>query len=238
MWGPHPLRAMNERYDQAASGQRQVIYFDKGRMEVNDPSADPHGQWFVTSGLLVSELISGRMQTGDTGADQRAPAGIPIAGDADDSAGPTYSSFRAVVALPADDKTGAVPDEQIGRDGQLTLYTGAPHREARLAHFVDATRHNIPQVFWSYLNASGTLYAEGGYTSGRLFDWVYVLGYPISEAYWARVLVGGQARDVLIQPFERRVLTYSPDDPPNWQVQMGNVGRHYYQWRYDEAPPS
>jgi hypothetical protein len=69
-------------------------------------------------------------------------------------------------------------------------------------------------------------------------DWVFTLGYPISEPYWTRIKVGGVDRDVLVQPFQRRVLTYSPDNPSGWQVEMGNVGRHYYLWRYGEALPS
>src|SRR5205085_2221786 len=35
-----------------------------------------------------------------------------------------------------------------------------------------------------------------------------------------------------VQLFERRVLTYNPANPPATQVEMGNVGRHYYNWRY------
>jgi hypothetical protein len=37
---------------------------------------------------------------------------------------------------------------------------------------------------------------------------------------------------VLIQAFERRVLTYTPDNPPGFTVEYGNIGRHYYTWRY------
>jgi hypothetical protein len=43
-----------------------------------------------------------------------------------------------------------------------------------------------------------------------------------------------------MQCFERRCLTYTPDNPEGWQVEAGNVGRHYYYWRYGEpghAPP-
>ena len=42
----------------------------------------------------------------------------------------------------------------------------------------------------------------------------------------------GVERDVLVQIYERRVLTYTPANPPEWQVEMGNVGRHYYLWRH------
>ena len=41
---------------------------------------------------------------------------------------------------------------------------------------------------------------------------------------------------VLVQPFERRVLTYTPSNAAGWHVEMGNVGRHYYSWRYGKQP--
>jgi plastocyanin len=49
--------------------------------------------------------------------------------------------------------------------------------------------------------------------------------------------VGGVVKDVLVQAFERRVLTYTPANSPAFQVEMGNVGRHYYLWRYGNAGP-
>jgi hypothetical protein len=39
-------------------------------------------------------------------------------------------------------------------------------------------------------------------------------------------------KDVLVQLFERRVLTYTPSNQAGWQVEMGNVGQHYHSWRY------
>ncbi len=41
----------------------------------------------------------------------------------------------------------------------------------------------------------------------------------------------------MIQAFERRVVTYVPSAPPGFQVQMSNIGQHYYDWRYGGAPP-
>lgn len=67
-------------------------------------------------------------------------------------------------------------------------------------------------------------------------DWVYVAGLPLSEPYWVRARIGGVERDVLVQVFERRVLTYTPDNPAAWRVEMGNVGRHYLHWRYGLTP--
>ena len=37
---------------------------------------------------------------------------------------------------------------------------------------------------------------------------------------------------MLVQAFERRVLTYTPSNSDGWKVEAGNVGRHYYEWRY------
>jgi hypothetical protein len=43
--------------------------------------------------------------------------------------------------------------------------------------------------------------------------------------------VSGKDMPVLIQAYQRRVLTYVPDFEPTWQVQQGNVGQHYLEWR-------
>src|SRR5207253_10403603 len=64
----------------------------------------------------------------------------------------------------------------------------------------------------------------------------YATGYPIADAYWASVKIAGIANTaVLIQPYERRVLTYVPTAPEGWKVQMGNIEQHYYDWRYRDA---
>ena len=46
--------------------------------------------------------------------------------------------------------------------------------------------------------------------------------------------IAGAEKDILVQLFERRVLTYTPANPAGWQVEMGNVGLHYYRWRYGQ----
>jgi hypothetical protein len=236
-WGPRGLMARTEGDIQSASGLRQVQYFDKGRMEINDPRGDRNSQWFVTTGLLVIELVSGRTQIGDSQFVQHSPADIPIAGDQGDPNAPTYASFGGVSGQQPGDRTGQTVGETLSRSGQVGSYTGPQRPETRLAHFVPESGHNIPQVFWDYLNASGTIYEGRRYSSGILVNWGFTLGYPISEPYWTRIKVGGVDRDVLVQPFQRRVLTYSPDNPGGWQVEMGNVGRHYYLWRYGEDLP-
>src|SRR5919202_1866203 len=54
-WGLGPWFDYYEFYRQSPNGLRQVQYFDKARMEINQP-----GDNIVTNGLLVVEMISGQ----------------------------------------------------------------------------------------------------------------------------------------------------------------------------------
>jgi hypothetical protein len=81
IWGPSPYtEAFFEPYADSPDGERMVQYFDKSRMEINDPDAE--GLWAVTNGLLVVEMIEGAIQIGDAEFDHSPePADMPIAGD-------------------------------------------------------------------------------------------------------------------------------------------------------------
>lgn len=234
MWGPGGYAALAEPFDRSTDGARMVQYFDKGRMELN-ATGDRSAQSLVTSGLLVRELVEGRIQVGADAFADASPAQVVIAGDADDPTAPTYGSLQALVGKPERPLTGEEARATLARSGNVGVYAGPSRPEMQLAAFVPETGHNIPAVFVTYISSQGLLYENGTYRQGQLIDQSLVLGYPISEPYWVRVKVGGVARDVLVQAFERRILTYSPDNAPRWQVEMGNVGRHYYQWRYGRA---
>jgi hypothetical protein len=69
-------------------------------------------------------------------------------------------------------------------------------------------------------------------------NWTSALGYPVTEAYWTRIMVQGRERPVFFQAYQRRVLTYSPYNLAGWQVEMGNVGLQYYAWRYERDESS
>ena len=241
-WGPSPLASGLEAYADApdGTGKRLVQYFDKSRMEVNDPSLAPGNPWYVTNGLLTVELISGQMQTGNAAFEARGPAAIPLASDADDANAPTYASFGTV----ANTSAGAKRQADRTRDGYATgrinkqgTVTDDPAKaalpEARIAYYDATSGHNVPRVFWDFLNGTGAVQAGIASAEARLFDpWIFAMGLPISDAYWASVKIEGRVQEVLIQAFERRVLTYAPGLPKGWQVQMGNIGQHYYEWRY------
>ncbi|MEZ4524225.1 MAG: SMP-30/gluconolactonase/LRE family protein [Thermomicrobiales bacterium] len=102
--------------------------------------------------------------------------------------------------------------------------------------------HQVASPFWAFMNASDLVYEDGVFLTASLFPSAfYATGLPVTEAYWAQVQVDGTDKDVLIQCFERRCLTYTPDNPLGWQVEAGNVGQHYYHWRYgqdDGAEPT
>ncbi|HMA37960.1 MAG TPA: hypothetical protein VKY74_26155 [Chloroflexia bacterium] len=241
LWGNQPFVAKQEPYAQGLGGTRLVQYFDKSRMEINDPNGDQNSPWFVTNGLLVVEMMTGKIQTGNNEFQQSYPANVAVAGDTNDPSqpAPTYATFGRVATLNGDNGDTALPvglaiRNAIDKQGNVTTNSqDTPQDLAHYAAFSPQTQHNIADVFWTFLNSQGLVYAGGQYQTGPLMNWVFVMGYPLTEPYWTTIRVGGIDRQVLIQAFQRRVLTYSPNNPPGWQVEMGNVGRHYYSWRYE-----
>jgi hypothetical protein len=239
MWGPEAFTGgLLEPYAEAPGGQRTIQYFDKARMEITNPNGDAGSIWYVTNGLLVVELVNGRIQVGDGAYEDRAPAVINVAGDADDAAGPTYATFGVLLdaaALPV----GALVTQRVDRAGTVSDDPSLAARGVSAAVLDDVTGHAIAGPFWTFMTSSGIVWDGGGYSSAPLFENPYfATGRPISEAYWASVQVAGTARDVLIQCFERRCLTFTPENPDGWQVEAGNVGQHYYAWRYERAGTS
>lgn len=227
MWGPQSYATGTERYAESPDGKRLVQYWDKSRMEITNPNGDRNQQWFVTNGLLSKELISGRAQIGNGQFVDRAPAEVPVAGDPNDPASPTYATFNKLASLAgdrrADQAVGATVAQTIKRDGTLGFDQNLARYGVKNAAYNPELGHNIPNVFQDYFTTMP-------------IDWVFALGYPIAEPYWATVKVGGQSKDVLIQVYERRVLTYTPSNAAQYRVEMGNVGQHYWRWRYGTAP--
>jgi hypothetical protein len=242
MWGPEAysqVRWEEYRHPDLPGNVRKVQYFDKSRMEITYPSLGPDHDWYVTQGRAADELISGLVQVGELGVPgdfvQRTPAAIGVAGDPNDQTGPTYATFnglRTASAVP----TGATITTFVNRggmvsnDGRFAAYgvTGGRYEEV--------TQHTTASVFQDFIDRQGPLYVNGSYVTGVVAG-LYAVGYPVTEAYWARVTVAALERDVLVQCFERRCLTYTPSNDPAWRVEMGNIGQHYYRWMYGGDPP-
>lgn len=263
-WGPEPFQTLDEDYSEGVAGKRRVQYWDKGRMEISNPNDDPNNPWYVTSGLLSIEMISGRIQMGDTKVERRRGAEIPIAGDPDperNSNAPTYADFFNVTTVLLDSRLQPIVSDPIGpiaadsaappRFGDLVAETidvngevgrkpelAAAYPGTRLVYYDGVFSHNIPQVFWDFLQRVGPVQINGEQRQDLLMDWHYVMGHPASEPYWVTTRVNGEEQDILVQVYERRILTYNPQNAPQWQVELGNIGQHYYRWRYEltEAP--
>jgi hypothetical protein len=244
VWGPVPGRSLTEPFDGLPGNAHLVQYFDKGRMEINDPNGKKDDPFYVTNGLLAVELISGLQQNGVNSFLNRGPASLNLASDSDDPSAPTYQSFNGVSNIPGAPNerrstaaVGTIVRTAIDRLGNTQPWPqDHPDYGVRTAYFEPITGHNVPDVFWDYLNQQTKIIQNGKLVQGPLFyPWMVVTGYPISEPYWSYVKVEGSYTDVLIQAYERRVLTYVPHFQPGFKVQMGNIGQHYYDWRYLNA---
>lgn len=251
VWGPSPIATKSEPLAEATGGVRQVQYYDKGRMEINDPKANPASPWFVTSGLLVYEMLSGKIQVGADKFEQRDPANLLLAGDPQPNAnpaatGPTFAILAKVATLSGNEnqakpRTGQEVDQTLAADGTVGTVNQVgpgPASLAKYAYYEATTGHNVPDVFWSFMNQSGLVYENGQLVQGQLFNWVYTMGYPLTEPYWITAYIGGKQVPVLVQAFQRRLLTFTPGNTPAWQVEMGNAGLDYLHWRYGPQEPS
>lgn len=129
--------------------------------------------------------------------------------------------------------TGSFVNTTLARGkGTATSNLGQTYG-VRYTNFDAQSGHNIAGPFWDFLNSTGLVLENGKIVTGKLFEpTFFATGLPLSEAYWAKVKVGGQVKDVLIQVFERRILTYTPSNDPEWRVEMSNIGQHYDAWRH------
>ncbi|HEX2912197.1 MAG TPA: hypothetical protein VH186_15415 [Chloroflexia bacterium] len=236
-WGPRPFYAAYEPYVEGGqNGYRPVIYFDKSRME-NTIVKDPP---LLTNGLLVMELVSGRLQLGDNTFEDRKPSDVYVAGDLGNNIGPRFSTFKPLLDVN-NNKEGDLINQQLTPDGKVQPNSAFDGYGVKAVSYIKETKHNVASVFFDYLNTQGTIATEGGtppiYSYGKtdkLFNpTFYATGYPIAEPYWTEMTVGGQTRQVLVQLFERRVLTFTPSNPEAYRVEMGNVGLQYFSWRYN-----
>ncbi len=247
IWGPAlfvapdgPKLPRTEPYRDLEGGLRTVQYFEKARMELTTPDKGR-----VTAGLLVREMVSGMLQLGDTQMEPYAPAGVPVAGDPLNNPCPTYATLAKVASITptansAPDRTGTAIDGALKTDGTIIPVAGVAD-PTTYGYYVPETKHNIAAPFWAFLNQQGTVIGgDGKLTKAKLFDPpFFAVGLPITEPFWTKAIVGGKARDVLLQAFERRVLTYTPANSDGFKVEMGNVGAAYARWRYGPAaePP-
>ncbi len=211
-WGPLGT-ASNGLPEPYNSSTRLVQYFDKGRMELTN------GQ--VTFGLLATQMVTGDIQQGDASFRHVAPSLVKIAGDAD-GLGPSYRTIydnRSQLLAPHDPK----PAQEIALlfDKSNTLIVSpkpaSPGGPLANGTYDTTTQHNVLAAFAAYRTQAGS----------------DTIGLAISEPFAAYFTVGGVERAIAVQVFERRVLTYTEGNPPDFRVEMGNIGRHFFDWLYN-----
>ncbi|MFO7169445.1 MAG: hypothetical protein DIU80_015580, partial [Chloroflexota bacterium] len=153
-----------------------------------------------------------------------------------DNAFPTYADLLRFYQSP-----GAVNPGDLGKpatgflnpDGTITAFTDYAYDPATIL-VRGENNHGVAKAFVDFMNQQGLVSTGGRYVTDRVYDPLFVFGLPVTGAYWTKVRVGGKEMPILFQVFERRVLTYNPANPPAFRVEMGNVGQHYYAWRYGE----
>jgi hypothetical protein len=72
----------------------------------------------------------------------------------------------------------------------------------------------VQPYFWRYINRADLF--PGG--------WLHDVGLPMTDAFVTSANKGGVWRDIVVQAFERSVLTYDALSPRDWQVERGNIG--------------
>ena len=238
IWGPLTTAwGETEDYVEGIAGERDVLYFDKSRMEITHPDGDPDDLWYVTNGLLVTEMITGQMQMGDNTFTHHGSAEVNVAGDPNDPDSPTYATFTDLLNVSIDEPTDTIT-RTVDRDGNVADDPSYATYDIGATQYEPMTDHWIAEPFWEFMTSTGPVWEDGELVTGAIFeDPVYGTGYPITEAYWATVALDGTDTDVLMQCFQRRCLTYTPGNDAGWQVEAGNVGRHYYTWRYGHEMP-
>jgi hypothetical protein len=224
-WGPAITGGVTEQYLYSGTNKTRLVqYFDKGRMELyggvtNTPKVQ------VTNGLLATEMIKGQIQIADDQFQPMPPPAIPIAGDPDNP-GPTYATLATTpggqgMLAPARNLGGNRVSAGLGPNGEQAGGVLPANPGTLLAIYDAPTQHNVTQAFADY----------------RLKAGLATIGYAISEPFAAMVKVAGTQRQVIVQVFERRVLTYTADNPDAFKVEMGNIGQHYAKWRYPGGVP-
>jgi hypothetical protein len=179
-------------------------YFEKARLE-DQRSRNTTGNptYDFEYGLLVDEMKAVRSQA-------------PVGGERSTV---TYDTIQT-----ASDPAQRVPIP-AGFTGNVLVGTNSTFIPFS-ADLSAAPGHNVPSYFWQYMNRSD-LFPAG---------WLHDIGLPITEAMPATVdkgrIIGTQVQSftnvpIVIQAFQRTILTYDPANPEGFLVERANTGTDY-----------
>jgi hypothetical protein len=169
-------------------------YFDKGRIE--DHRGDRVGPaWSLMFGRLTAELLAG------------APDGAAVSGTTLTYGGLREAALPAGRAAPPAGFRGGVQEVTAPGVGRAVFIPVDPALRPAPGYYV-------PWSFWIFMNRAELF--PGG--------WLHDLGLPLSPPLSARATKGAAMREVVLQAFERTVLTYDPLNPPGWEAERANLG--------------
>ena len=230
MWGPDVISTSVEYTADSPDSVRRMVYFDKGRLDILDLSASPDGDWFVTGALLVTQMLAGQIPFADDAIVYKTPPSIPVAGDLDQPNPLTYATLAPLAsvngwAIGTEDVPGLVAEARIGQpvhalaSGDGTVIDGSvTDSSIVVADYDTITGHNVAAPFADWV-------------ARQPFPAAWLIGRPVTEPYWHDTLLDGESMRVLVQAFERRILTWTPGQPEGWEVESNNAGLHYRAWR-------
>ena len=195
---------------QAQAGGRSSQYFEKGRLE-DHSGESPDPNWQLMYGLLVDELHASQ-------------AMLPVGGDVSSL---TYAGLHAL----ADPSQRVAPPPGYAGSGAMAVAEDGTTFVPFTADLSAARGHLVPGLFWHYLNRQD-LFPAG---------WLHDVGLPITparEVVVTKYLPQGPAqRTILVQAFQRAILTDDPLNPPDWRVERANVGSDYRKFFPDRVGP-
>ena len=136
-------------------------------------------------------------------------AGLPVGGDA------STLNYGAIHLLSLADMRTAAPQDFLG--GTATLPDGSVFIPFSAA-LQPGPGHVVPASFWTYVNNQDLF--PGG--------WLHDVGLPITPPVEAVVDKGpDKGRRILVQAFQRTILTYDPMNPVDYIIERANVGTDY-----------
>ena len=172
IWGPEATSpVVQESYAESPGGSRQVQYFDKSRMEINNPDGDPQ---LVpsTSPTACSSSNSCPVSSNSatTPSSSMTPPQVNVAGDPDDPPSPTPISRRCAPLLPLPNGSAIV--QRLDGDGAVSTTRAWPARASPPPSASPSRASTIrwPSPFWAFMNSTGPVWINGQRATERLFD--------------------------------------------------------------------
>lgn len=120
----------------------------------------------------------------------------------------TYKTLAAKRKDQTPPPAGFLSGTRAVRGGMFVPYS--PHLTA-------APGYIVPLALWKYMTKKRT----------APIGWMASVGLPMTPAIQAHVVKSGERRTILIQAFQKAILTDDPRNPTSWRVERENIGADY-----------